>query len=335
VSTHLGRPTERRADVETLDIGVERVPWSGRSPAARVRIALLALLVAITSLYLFAVNHTTDRLPRHAQVGGVTVGGLDRPSAEALLRRELTPQLAQPIQVQIGSDLLPLTPSRAGLGFDYPGSLPEPVAGGRFNPLRVWGVLTGGTATEPVLVVDERRLSRAIRRLSQEHDQLPQHATLEYAAVGDGSVTVTPDVDGVAIDRFTAAQELRSALLNGSRETVDLPVKQNAAGVQLDAAQRAAARYAAPAVSADVFVVLPDGRRVRITPAVVMATLTFVPRGHELVPRLSGVALLSQLDEDLWQLVEPNEFAAAVLPALTKTGADRTVALRSSPDRQG
>ena len=335
MSTHLGWPTERRAEVETLDIGAERVPWSGRSPAARARVAVLALLVAITMLYLLAVNHTTDRLPRHAQVGEVAVGGLDPSSAEALLRRELTPELAQPIQVQIGSDLRPLTPSRAGLGFDYAGSLPEPAAGGRFNPLRVWEVLTGGTATEPVLVVDERRLNRAIRRLSQEHDRLPQHATLQYAATGDGSVTTTADVDGVAIDRFSAAQALRSAMLSGSRETVTLPVEQKRAGVQLEAARRAAARYAAPAVSADVIVVLADGRQIRITPAVIMSSLTFVPRGNELVPRLRGAALLSLLDEDLWHLVEPNEFAAVVLPALTRTGAGRTVALRSSPVRRG
>jgi hypothetical protein len=66
-----------------------------------------------------------------------------------------------------------------------------------------------------------------------------------------------------------------------------------------------------------------------------MSSLTFVPRGNELVPRLRGAALLSLLDEDLWHLVEPNEFAAAVLPALTRTGAGRTVALRSSPVRRG
>ena len=307
---------------ETLDLGYRTRPR--RAPL--VRALLAALLVALALAYLAAVERTADRLPRNARVGGVAVGGLSRGAAEQKLRAELGPALAQPFSVWIDTDIEKVYVPETGLGVDFARSVQLPTRGGRFDPRQVWEVLRGGSATGLVLTVKDVQLATCVARLARAADHGPHNATAEYE--GPGSVGVSEDEDGLSVDRAGAARVLQAAYPRTHRGTVTFPVRRTPAAVRTTAAEEAIERYAWPAVSAGVVVDVTGGGRLRISARTIGKALTFVPRGHALVPHLDGGTLLAGARGHARLGVAGRDLAAAVEPALTRTGRGRTVTVR-------
>ena len=72
---------------------------------------VLALLVTIAGAALFVRAYTLrDSVLPGVSVAGVDVGGLARADAQARLRQELAPRLAQPVRVSVGDEAFAVQP---------------------------------------------------------------------------------------------------------------------------------------------------------------------------------------------------------------------------------
>ncbi|HEX8510279.1 MAG TPA: hypothetical protein VF635_12405, partial [Propionibacteriaceae bacterium] len=94
-----------------------------RRRSTRTTSALLVLGAVVLVAYVVGFLVSGNRLPRNAQISGVDVGGLDRPSAITKLERELTPRAEQPITVLVAGGKDRVSPAAAGLAVDIPASV--------------------------------------------------------------------------------------------------------------------------------------------------------------------------------------------------------------------
>ena len=135
------------------------------SPGVALAIGAGSLLVVVGALYGIGYAMAGDNLPKEAVVSGVPVGGLNPEAAEAKLADELGPAAAKPIQVKAGPYKSQVKPAEAGLQIDYHQSIANAGGGRSLNLRQILTVLTGGTSTDAVVVVDQKKLSKAVDRI--------------------------------------------------------------------------------------------------------------------------------------------------------------------------
>ena len=147
--------------------------------AAAVRpvvMAVVGTLVVLAAVYLLAYLMAGDKLPKNAQISGIAVGGLSRAVAIDKLTTELGPRATAPMDVTINDKTTQVSPAEAGLTVDYAASVDAAGGGRSFDPRQIAKVLTGGSATSALMVVDEAKLSAAVQDLAAESDQPPGDA---------------------------------------------------------------------------------------------------------------------------------------------------------------
>ena len=144
-----------------------------RSPFKHVDWRLVAAIVGgvvviLGILYVVGYFVAGDKLPKKAQISGVAVGGLHPSEAIDKLTTELGPTAAEPLNLTVREEQAQLKPADAGLAVDYPKSVEAAGGGKSLNPLRIVKVLTGGSAVDAVVVVDEPKLQAAVGELDQD-----------------------------------------------------------------------------------------------------------------------------------------------------------------------
>ncbi len=330
-------------------------PGPVRDPRGRRRGRIAALVLGAVVLvllggYLVGYLIAGDRLPRDARVAGVAVGGLDPGAAVERLRQELGDRAARPIAVTVGGTKSQVDPAAAGLGVDYEQSVARAGGGRSLDPRAIWQVLTGGSDTDPVLTQDAARLDRAVTALAAEVDRPARDAGLRYEGT---TVQTRAAVDGIALSRTDAPAALRRAYL-GSGGAVALKADLTPAAVTTAEAKRVAADFARPAVSGPVTV--DAGRRsFEVTPKMIARSVVFAAADGTLTGRLDPDKLRDSADAAASEveLTKPrdatvrlragkpvvvpavdgttilaDDLAAAVTPALTKTGRERQVEVK-------
>jgi vancomycin resistance protein YoaR len=348
-----------RNDLGANDTTLIRVPSQQPEAGPPVRrrrrgpiiLAVVAtVVVMLAALYAVAFLMAGDKLPRNAQISGVAVGGLSRSAAIDTLTRELGPRADAPIEVTINGKAAEVAPENAGLSVDYAASVDAAGGGRSFDPRQIFRVLTGGSATEATVAVDENKLESAVADLAEQADQAPKNAALDY----DGTkVDQTKARPGVTVEQQAAASAVEDGFLVATAP-IELPAQVAQPDVTDDEADQVRQNVAEPAVSAPIRVKAGQAGTFSISPAMIARSLEFKTENSTLVPALDAAKLRRVAEPAVKkvELVKPkdatvrlvngrpqvvaavngtdvtaDDLKKAVEPALTAKGGERTVSV--------
>lgn len=266
---------------------------SGRGWKILLGVIVGLILIAVVA---YGVDYfaNRDKVARGTSVGGVEIGGLTAPEAEAKLRAELGGVATRAVTVTAGEQDSVLIPAESGLDIDWAATVAQ-VEEESANPItRIRGLLT--TAEIPVVsAVDEAALAPQLDRVTAELGSDPADASL--ALVG-GEVEIRDAVLGQTVERGELADAVTDGWLNPEGVEVE-PVPVEPAITQ-DIAESVADGPAKEAVSGPL-TVHGDGADAVIEPAQLDGIVTFrndpeVPTIHaEVNPDLAQALLEEQL----------------------------------------
>ncbi|SDS47865.1 Vancomycin resistance protein YoaR, contains peptidoglycan-binding and VanW domains [Nocardioides scoriae] len=249
------------------------------------------LLVVAAVAWVALCAWADDRMPRHAAVAGVGLGGLDRDEARDRLSDGLAERLDAPVRLRPGrGDVVEVPADEAGVALDVDASLEAAGAGDGFGPSRVWALLTGGGSADPVVTVDDAGVERTAALLTSRLDTPAREAAIRFA---DGEAVAVPGREGREVDPEALAPLLERAHLE--QEPVRVPV--TGARPEVDAAEleQAMVELGRPAMSGPVVLVL-DGRELSAPPELFGRGLATEVRDGTLALTVDGRRMIRALE---------------------------------------
>lgn len=303
----------------------------------------------IAAFMLVGFVATGLRMPAHATVGGIDVSGLTPMQARATVERELGARTVKPITVVAGDRKIPIDPERAGLEVDVDESVRS--AGGfhSVNPVRMVRLVFGHETAPLVVKAHTDDLESAVAEVAEAVDKPPVEPLVTF----DGTdPQVRKPESGVVVDQRAAAAAIRSAYL--VKNEVELPLKTARPAVgqrRLDIAMK---RIVEPAISGPVTVRIGD-QKISLPVSAYAPALSVRVVGVALRPHLDVDALAEPLTSATTGLAKdavdatvaiehgkpvvvpakpgvglrPDEMAVKLIPAITETGAARSVTVES------
>jgi vancomycin resistance protein YoaR len=305
------------------------------------------LLGIVAILYVAGYLVAGDKLPKKAQISGVAVGGLHPSEAIDKLTAELGGRAAEPMNLTVKDDQAQLKPADAGLAVDYATSVDAAGGGKSLNPARIIKVLTGGSAVDAVVVVDEPKLQAAVGELSKTFDHSPVDAAVAYRGT---KIKQKRARDGTTLQQDPAAILIKTNFLK-TTGPLELPADVAPSAVTDQEADQLIADFAKPAIAGPVEVDVKGPGSFQVTPKMLAASIDFVPQNGTLVPALDAKKLRHSAAPAIKkvELVEPrnatvrlvngkpkvipsvdgttvtaDDLKKAIEPVLTKSAADRT-----------
>jgi vancomycin resistance protein YoaR len=332
---------------------VDEQPPEGQPLGTQVNWRLVAIIVAcvvviLGVLYVVGYLVAGDKLPRKAQISGIAVGGLHPSEATDKLTTELGAKAAGPLNLTLRDDQAQLKPADAGLAVDYAGSVEAAGGGKSLNPVRIIKVLTGGSATDAVVVVDEAKLNAAVGGLAKTFNSAPADAAVTYKGV---KIKQKSAHEGTTLQQDATAAVLTSSFLKATGP-IELPADVAQPGITDEEADQVVADFAKPAIAAPVKVKVSNAGSFEVTPRMLADSIEFLPQNGTLVPALDTKKLRRNADSAIKkvELVEPrnatvrlvkgkpkvisavngttiaaDDLKKAIEPVLIKPAAERTV----------
>jgi vancomycin resistance protein YoaR len=245
------------------------------------------LLVLLVMLYVAGYLIAGDKLPKKAEISGVAVGGLHQSEAIEKLTVELGTRAAEPMTLTVKDDQAQLKPADAGIAVDYARSVDAAGGGKSLNPLRIVKVLTGGSATDAVLVVDHAKLQAAVGGLAKTFNHAPTDAAVTYRGT---EIKQKHAREGTTLQQDSAATMITSSFLKATGP-VELPADLAPPAVTDEEADQVIATFAKPAIAARVEVKVKDAGSFEVSPRMLAASIAFVPQNGTLVPVLDAKKL--------------------------------------------
>ena len=326
-------------------------PYADRTNDRRVIPLLLFGLVALFgAVYVVGYLVTSDRIPRGTSISGVEVGGLTPAAAETKLRDGLEERAAAPIAITANAERATVKPEAAGLSVDVPASVAQAGGGRSWDPVRMWEYFAGGDDEDAVAQVDDAALEKAVGEIADRVDVPATEGKITFAK---GEADATYPEKGIVVDRDAAADAVEDAYLR-TTAAVELPTEEAEPEVSKAAVSRAMDGFANPAMSGAVVVRLA-GEGVRLLPKDFAPVLSMEPVGSELQARLDDKALVAALTPKMRTIAlaprdaairivngkpkvipakagvtfDPDDVSGRFLDVLTKTGAERTIDVKS------
>jgi len=262
-------------------------PDTSDNNGGRIVLALiLGLVLLFGGAYAVAYFMAGDKVPRGTTIAGVDVGARTPEAASAALETGLAELQATPIRVTVGSRTTSVSPGQAGMTVDYSASVDQAAAGGSWSPARLWDYYTGGDDLDPLVTVDEAKMTETLDMLAARSGTPPVDGDVRFV---DGKVKVKHAADGQGIDLEAAREALTSAYLSdGAAVTLDLELVR--ADIDQDDVQAALNEFANAAVSGPVTLRF-DHTPVRISPKDYTDVLSMKAVDGELVPKLDAAGL--------------------------------------------
>jgi vancomycin resistance protein YoaR len=269
------------------------------SVIAGLCVAAIALLYGIALLVAGGVLGAT--VPAGVSVDGIALGGLSPAAARQALQKQLGPQAAAAIAIQVGQTPVGIDPAKAGLSLDVAGTVAA-ADSGRTNPFTVIPALFGvGHQVQPVVDVDQSALTATLTALADAYDAPLVEGRITFA---DGQPVVTAPREGRGFDVAAASAAVSSGYLRVSGPIV-LPVNTLTPLATPEALQDALEQLARPAVSAPITIVT-GGVSTVLTPEQIGAALTIAPnQSGTMVPTLDGALLHADLNPDALAAEQP------------------------------
>lgn len=330
---------------DSTDIGL---PGSdGDEPGRHWGRRLVLGLVAVAAvLYVGGYVLTGSRMPANATIGGVDVSGKSPSAARDAVDRALTPNVDREIVLMDGGTEFRIKPRSAGLALDLDRSISD--AGGErsWKPADITGLFFGDHASDPALDVDDAKLQSAIGTIGETVNREVVEAQITFP---DAKPKPREPKTGRVVARADAAAAIRKAYL-----VDDEPIKVPTAVVEpaVDSAGLADAMrtIAKPAVSGPVTIRVGD-KKVSLPVTAYAPALVVRVQDNKLVPYLDPKKLSGPLTDTTTGIgkkavdatvriqdnkavvvpgkegvgLQPREMATKLVPALVKTGAERSV----------
>jgi vancomycin resistance protein YoaR len=320
---------------------------------------LLGLLAIFAGIYVALVLHTSDRIPAGTSVDGIEVGGLRPAAAERKLAEGLGGRAAEPITVAALEQRAVVRPAAAGFTVDVRATVEkasgDPDGHSRWDPRHLWGYYAGSDDHQAVVKVDRTKLSQVVETFAEQVDDPAVEGGVTF---DDGQVAARYPQKGSILDRAGAAAAIRAAFLHGTGpdQVVRLPVQVDVPALSKLAVSRAMDDFANPAMSGPVVVKLA-GSGALLEPEDYSSALSMRREGDSLRPHLDDKALIRLLQPRMSKIdhaprnarfvargdrvrVVPSrdgvtfrdvDVTRGFLKVLTRTGADRTMSVRSRP----
>jgi vancomycin resistance protein YoaR len=309
------------------------------------------VLVILGILYIAGYLVAGDKLPKKAQISGVAVGGLHPSEAIDKLTAELGARAAQPVKLTVRDERSELKPADAGLAVDYAKSVESAGGGKSLNPVRIVSVLTGGSAIDAVVVVDEPKLKAAVAELSRTFNHDPVDAALAYQGT---KIKQKPAREGTTLQQDPAVTMIKSSFLK-TTGPLELPADIAQPAVTDQEVEELVASFAKPAIADPVKVKVNGAGSFQISRRMIADSITFVPQNGTLVPELGAKKLRREASPAIKtvELVEPrnasvrlvngkpqvipavdgttvaaDDLKKAVEPVLTKPVSERSVSVQ-------
>ncbi len=276
----------------------------GRQVNWRLVAIIVSCVVAILGvLYVVGYLVAGDKLPRKAQISGIAVGGLHPSEATDKLTTELGSKAADPLNLTLRDDQAQLKPADAGLTVDYAGSVEAAGGGKSLNPVRIIKVLTGGSAIDAVVVVDEAKLNAAVGGLAKTFNSAPVDAAVTYKGV---KIKQKSAREGTTLQQDATPAVLTSSFLKATGP-IELPADVAQPGITDEEADQVVADFAKPAIAAPVKVKVSNAGSFEVSPRMLADSIEFLPQNGTLVPALDTKKLRRNADSAIKkvELVEP------------------------------
>lgn len=277
------------------DVGPDpTVTWESTSPADErpagrrliwlmVAAVVGGILVLAGILYVAGYLIAGDKVPRKAEISGVAVGGLSQPEAVQKLSVELGTRAAQPLNLTVGERDAQLKPADAGMTVDYEQSVEAAGGGKSLSPVRIFRTLTGGSAIEAVVVIDQPKLQAAVGELAKTFDRPPVDAAVAYKGT---KIKQKQAREGTTLHQDSAATTITGSFLKVT-EPIALPADFSQPAITDAEADTMVADFAKPAVAAPIKVSVSGAGSFEVSRRMLADSISFRPRDGNLVPVLS------------------------------------------------
>jgi lipoprotein-anchoring transpeptidase ErfK/SrfK len=172
-------------------------------------------LVVVLAFGVLAYDHARrDRIARGVRIDGIDVGGLSAAAATAKLRQGVALSMERPVTVTLHGKTWHLTPRRAGVAVDVPGTVSQAVDASRTGSIvtRTWRGLFGGKVDKDIplhVTYSQGALRGFAAEVGSSVNTDPRDATVEPGASG---LTEVPDKVGVAVEQKRLAARVAHAL---------------------------------------------------------------------------------------------------------------------------
>jgi vancomycin resistance protein YoaR len=253
---------------------VEQDPEGGAADvsAKRKKIAYVAAAAfgALVLLWGLDILISSGNVPRGVTVAGVDVGGMSHGDAEAKLREQIEPRLAEPVAAKAGDVDTQIDPAAAGLSLDWSATLDR--AGDQ--PLSPFTRVASFFSSREVGIAttsDDEKLTAAIEALRGTVDHEPAEGTVRFE--GANPVAVEPK-QGQKLDAEGAKEALLADWASG--RFVALPVETTPVRTTKEGVEQALNDVARPAVASPVLI-KGEGANATLTPEQLATVLVFEP----------------------------------------------------------
>jgi hypothetical protein len=189
----------------------------------------LAVSAGGASAYLWDHAHA-DRIAKGVVVGGIDLGGLDAPEAEARLQEELPARLAQPVQLVYGDHTFTVDPANAGVQIDIPRMVESAVRLSRSGGLahRLLRDVRGERLNESVpldAALSPTRVQTLVAHVARVLDRPAHNARVVPKPLATG-LRIVPSEAGLAVKQPQLERALTAALLRpDDSRTVNVPTR--------------------------------------------------------------------------------------------------------------
>ncbi|WP_274561784.1 hypothetical protein [Streptomyces spiramyceticus] len=245
-------------------------PAPAPAPAKKGRSKLVLAAVGVVVLTGIAygagllMNHSD--VPKGTTVLGVDIGGGTKDEAVSKLEAALGKRATTPLQLAVDGKRMQLTPEKAGLALDSQETV-RGAAGSDYNPVSVIGSLFGGErVAEPVIPVDEEKLSVALADLAGDSGTASE-GTIKFVP---GKAIAVPGKAGKQLDvnrsMISVRDAYRAQVETGKPNMVELPVAAKEPTVGPAELNRAMKEFAQPAMSG-LITIKAGGKQIQFGPA--------------------------------------------------------------------
>ncbi|MER6613817.1 hypothetical protein [Streptomyces xantholiticus] len=323
-------------------------PTPAPAPAKRGRSKLVLAAAAVVGLLGIAygagllLNHSD--VPKSTTVLGIDIGGGTKDEAVNKLEAAFGERAKAPLQLSVGGEKAELHPDKAGLSLDSQATV-RGAAGSDYNPVSVIGSLFGGErVAEPVIVVDEEKLSVALADLAGTAGSSTD-GTIRFEP--DKAVAV-PGKPGRSLDvgrsMISVKDAYRTQVQTGEPNVVELPMTTREPTITQAEIDRAMKEFAEPAMS-DLITIKAGDKSIQFGPAkslpkilsmkAIDGRLVEVYDKKAIDTLLEGVfdGVMITKGDGKQHEVTADDVAQAMGPALRgKTPAERTAVIELNPN---
>ncbi|WP_344477714.1 VanW family protein [Nonomuraea monospora] len=303
-----------------------RAPSGGARRPVRWRRVLIPLaVVVIVAALAYAVPAVllSGKVPPGTRVAGVELGGLPPEAARTRLDAALRERSEQKLTLNAAGERRQVAPAELGLGFDTRATVEAAMAGAT-TPGGVLRSLFGSRQIQPVVSVDEQRLTAELTSLAKSVDTKPVEGAIRYRGLEPRPVLPKP---GRALDVGAASSAVRAAFSDG-RTSAELDVREKPAALTADVVRRTASTTARTAVASPLKLAA-GGKEAVVSREQLAAGLRFVGDGkgglrpsfdaREVAPGLAKALLTTPPKDASYQIVKGKP---QVIPSRAGRGID-------------